>query len=105
MLKAKLIGCGSKPREINITCGDLPLVFGRAPQAGIRIDDRWTSRRHCELSEVDDVLWIYDLGSTHGTHVNGREISESALAEGDTLQIGLSTFRVSYEPAAVSQFA
>ena len=82
MFKAKLIGYGVRPREIEITSDDLPLTFGRGPQAGIRIEDRWTSRRHCELHEVDGVLWVDDLGSTHGTHVNGRETLHAPLAEG-----------------------
>ena len=101
MFKAKLIGYGVRPREIEVTSDNLPLTFGRGPQAGIRIEDRWTSRRHCELHEVDGVLWVDDLGSTHGTHVNGRETLHAPLAEGDTLQVGLSAFNVSYEPAAV----
>ncbi len=100
MFKAKLIGHGVRPREIEITASELPLVFGRGPQAGIRIEDRWTSRRHCELQEVDGVLWIDDLGSTHGTHVNGAQIVRVSLADGDTLHVGLSMFKVSYEPAA-----
>jgi len=100
MFKAKLIGYGVKPREIKIASDDLPLIFGRGPQAGVRIEDRWTSRRHCELHEVDGVLWVDDLGSTHGTHVNGRETLHAPLAEGDTLHVGLSTFKVSYQPAA-----
>ncbi len=107
MFQARLIGCGVTPREIEITSNDLPLIFGRGREAGVRIDDRWTSRRHCELHEVDGLLWVDDLGSTHGTHVNGRETMHAPLAEGDTLHVGLSAFKVSYQPAAenVSQHA
>jgi pSer/pThr/pTyr-binding forkhead associated (FHA) protein len=100
MLKAKLIVYGVKPREIEVTSDNLPLTFGRGPQAGIRVEDRWTSRRHCELHEVDGVLWVDDLGSTHGTHVNGRHTVHAALADGDMLHVGLSVFKICYEPAA-----
>jgi pSer/pThr/pTyr-binding forkhead associated (FHA) protein len=100
MLKAKLIGCGVRQREVELTSDNLPLTFGRGPQAGIRVEDRWTSRRHCELHEVDGVLWVDDLGSTHGTHVNGSQTLHAALADGDTLHVGLSAFKVRYEPAA-----
>jgi hypothetical protein len=40
------------------------------------------------------------MGSTHGAHVNGHQTLHAALADGDTLHVGLSTFEVSYEPAA-----
>ena len=46
------------------------------------------------------MLWIDDLGSTHGTHVNGRHTVHAALADGDTLHVGLSVFKICYEPAA-----
>ncbi len=99
MFQANLTAAGPQPRQIEITSENLPLVFGRSPLAGVRIEDPWTSRRHCELHLVDDVLWVEDLGSTHGTLVNGRETLHAPLADGDTLHVGLSTFRVRYEPA------
>ena len=62
--------------------------------AGVGIDDRWISRRHCELLYEAGALVVRDLSSRHGTMVNGQPISESPLADGDILQLGLTPFQV-----------
>jgi pSer/pThr/pTyr-binding forkhead associated (FHA) protein len=102
MVRARLSVSGVNAREIEVTSHDLPLVFGRGPEAGIRVNDRWTSRRHCELHEIDGALWVDDLSSTHGTHVNGRPTIHARLDDGDTLHVGLSCFTVHYLPAHVA---
>jgi pSer/pThr/pTyr-binding forkhead associated (FHA) protein len=85
------------PREIAID--QFPVELGRGQMASVRIDDRWLSRRHCRL-ELDPQggLFVRDLGSRHGTFVNGRQITESKLAPGDELCIGLSHFLAEFEP-------
>jgi pSer/pThr/pTyr-binding forkhead associated (FHA) protein len=75
----------------------LPVTVGRGSEAGIQVLDRFASRRHCEISERDGVLFVRDLGSTNGCLVNGRFASESSLRPGDELGVGLTTFVVSYE--------
>ena len=96
-VKIKLL-CASalaSPREITID--RFPIVLGRGVAVGVRIDDRWLSRRHCELASDGPVVSVRDLGSSHGTYVNGKRISAvTVLAEGDELQIGLSHFIVEY---------
>lgn len=87
----------ASPREIVVD--QFPIVLGRGQSVGLQIDDRWLSRRHCCLDLGDDgELIVRDLGSRHGTFVNGRQISESTLAPGDELCIGLSHFLADYEP-------
>jgi pSer/pThr/pTyr-binding forkhead associated (FHA) protein len=49
---------------------------------------------------VDDVLMVRDLGSKHGTFVNGRSVLEAELRPGDLLNIGITRFLVEYEPAS-----
>ncbi|MHB8901378.1 MAG: FHA domain-containing protein, partial [Thermoguttaceae bacterium] len=61
---------------------------------------RWVSRRHCQLSEVDGMIVVRDLGSTHGTYINGRKIFESSLRPDDKLTLGLTSFVASYHLAA-----
>lgn len=89
------------PREIVID--QFPIELGRSDVAGVRIDDRWLSRRHCCL-DVDDAgaLLVRDLGSRHGTFVNGQQVATSKLAPGDELCIGLSHFLADYEPDAAA---
>lgn len=68
-------------------------------EADVTIEDRWISRRHCELSERDGMLFVRDLDSTHGTFVNGRQVSEACLRPDDKLTIGLTSFAASYRTA------
>lgn len=88
----------ASPREIRIE--QFPIEMGRGTTVGVRIDDRFLSRRHCELAIVDGQLHVRDLQSRHGTLVNGKSISEVALAPGDRLQIGLSHFIVQFDGPA-----
>jgi pSer/pThr/pTyr-binding forkhead associated (FHA) protein len=82
-------------REISITC--LPVELGRGETAAVRIEDRWLSRRHCRIDDVAGSLVVRDLGSRHGTYVNGQAITECPLQPGDELCIGLSHFVAEYE--------
>lgn len=80
----------ASPREIVIE--SFPCDLGRAAEAAVRIDDRWLSRRHCRLELADGRVVVRDLGSRHGTFVNGRTVSESQLLPGDRLGLGLTHF-------------
>jgi pSer/pThr/pTyr-binding forkhead associated (FHA) protein len=82
-------------REVAIE--ELPLVIGRSCDALICLDDRWVSRRHCEIDQVDGTLVVRDLGSKHGTYVNDQRINQAVLRPGDRLNVGLSVFVASFE--------
>jgi len=86
----------ASPREITID--RFPIELGRGAVAGVRIDDRWLSRRHCELTSDGPDVVLRDLNSSHGTYVNGRRLTAAVvLQDGDKLQIGLSHFIVEYQ--------
>jgi two-component system cell cycle response regulator len=87
----------ASPREITID--RFPIELGRGNIVGVRIDDRWLSRRHCELSCDGEGVVVRDLRSSHGTYVNGQRLAAEAvtLEDGDELQIGLSHFIVEYQ--------
>ena len=86
----------ASPREI--TLDQFPVEIGRGNSAGVRIDDRWTSRRHCELQDADGRILVRDLGSRHGTFVNGQPVAEKTLLlPGDELCVGLSHFVAVYD--------
>jgi pSer/pThr/pTyr-binding forkhead associated (FHA) protein len=80
-----------------IVVEQFPVELGRGPEAGVRIDDRWLSRKHCRLAVAEGVLMVRDLSSRHGTFVNGQAISECQLLPGDELCIGLTHFLAEYE--------
>ncbi len=67
----------------------LPLRIGRGPGAGLALDkDLNVSRAHAEIYEWNGALRIRDLGSMHGTQINGIPITDQALNPGDRVAVG-----------------
>ena len=66
----------------------LPRVEGQISQL---------SRRHCkiELNPTNNIPYLIDLGSAHGTFLNGRKITKEALRPGDV--IGIGDFQFEFE--------
>lgn len=70
------------------------IIAGReAPEINL-VGDSAASRMHAALRATLDGIYLRDLNSTNGTFVNGVQVSEMSLREGDTVRIGSSTFRV-----------
>jgi pSer/pThr/pTyr-binding forkhead associated (FHA) protein len=81
----------------------LPVVLGRNAHADIWLADQWASRAHCELYDRNGMLAIRDLGSKHGTYVNGARVSDAIVRPGDNLRVGVTTLKVTYEPSPNNQ--
>ena len=64
------------------------LTIGRLPECDLVLDDPGASRQHARIRRTETGFVITDLGSTNGTLVNGRQIQEEALEDGDTVTIG-----------------
>ena len=62
--------------------------IGRGWAVEIRLDDQAVSRRHAILVNRPGGLRILDDRSANGTYVNGRRVTEAALADGDVIAIG-----------------
>lgn len=71
---------------------DSRFVIGRDEGTEIQISDAACSRRHCGLIERDGTILVKDLGSTHGTYVNGKQIQKKRLKDGDVITIGETLF-------------
>ncbi|HSM01836.1 MAG TPA: FHA domain-containing protein [Acidimicrobiia bacterium] len=66
-----------------------PIVVGRGTQVDVTLEDAFASDRHARFDTTAGNLFVHDLGSTNGTMVNGRRVTErTALAKGDAVQIG-----------------
>jgi diguanylate cyclase (GGDEF)-like protein len=63
------------------------------PIGDIAIPDTAVSREHARVEPRKDDYYVVDLGSTNGTRVNGKEVDEQILHDGDCLQVGCSIFR------------
>jgi ABC transport system ATP-binding/permease protein len=65
------------------------IVVGRAADVELVLNHPEISRRHCRLSREGDEWFIEDLGSRHGTVVNGTSLSgRRALRLGDQIRLG-----------------
>jgi len=91
---SKLIVLEPKVRKGSAYAIKSELTLGRAPTCSIGIpDDTFASQLHTRVFPGDGGVWVEDLGSTNGTHVNGGRISAPVqLAVGDRLQIGSTIF-------------
>ncbi len=80
-------------RGSRINLRDEELVLGRRSetfQPDIAFDNFLVSRRHCMLQREADTITITDLGSKHGTAVNGDPLlphEQRVLADGDTVSL------------------
>jgi diguanylate cyclase (GGDEF)-like protein len=65
------------------------MSIGRFLSADILVPESGVSRRHATITVENDKVVVEDLGSSHGTFVNGKAIAgRRALHEGDRLQVG-----------------
>ena len=66
-----------------------PVIVGRAPGADILIPTDYVSGRHARFSLMGTGLMIEDLGSTNGTLLNGRPVTNmTPCTTGDIVTIG-----------------
>jgi len=72
------------------------LLIGREKDCQLRLDSNAVSPHHCVLLLDEYALRIRDLGSKHGTLVNGSRIGkhESILQHDDTVSVDQLTFRI-----------
>ncbi len=89
-----------------LTGRTFPLRFadvsiGRALDNDVVLDSNDVSRHHVRIEPAGTLLRLIDLGSTNGSRVNGRRVSEHLLRDGDMVELGSTQllFRVG-DPAA-----
>lgn len=68
--------------------GEQPVEIGRGSTSGLQLDVDSVSRRHARVEWTGQTHKLVDLGSTNGTYVNEKRISECELSDGDRPQIG-----------------
>jgi pSer/pThr/pTyr-binding forkhead associated (FHA) protein len=77
---------GVKARKLRLS-GTLDV--GRGEDCRIRVDDTYVSAMHARLFAKDGVWFVEDLGSTNGTYLNDRRLSNAAeVHPGDVVRVG-----------------
>jgi hypothetical protein len=79
-----------------------PFRIGRAESADLRVESAEVSREHAEIVERNGMWLVRDLGSTNGTHVNGKRIQEALLTDGDIVRVAES--ELTFIASAASNF-
>jgi pSer/pThr/pTyr-binding forkhead associated (FHA) protein len=91
---------GNEPRTYELN--KPKFVVGRDNRCDIHIDNLAVSKQHCEFSLEDGHYVVRDLKSSNKTFVNGQEITEHKLADGEEIVIG--AYRMKFNnPAAAAQ--
>lgn len=66
-----------------------PLLIGRGPDAAIRLEDDYASTRHARIVRSGDQWFVEDLGSTNGTYLGSRRITQpTVISVGSQIRIG-----------------
>jgi EAL domain-containing protein (putative c-di-GMP-specific phosphodiesterase class I) len=84
-------------RRWRVPIATRPFFVGRRPGLGLTLLSDAVSGLHARIDEIDGGLRIQDLGSTNGTFLNRRRVSEAPIHEGDVLHFADLEFRIGRE--------
>jgi sigma-B regulation protein RsbU (phosphoserine phosphatase) len=76
-------------------------VLGRQHDSTICLSGNAVSRHHAQILRQGGDYFVEDLGSSNGTFVNGEQIQQATLADGDKLDLGGKVLRVRVEKPKV----
>ncbi|HTZ82541.1 MAG TPA: SpoIIE family protein phosphatase [Candidatus Acidoferrales bacterium] len=72
----------------NIVLNRTPFTVGRKVDKDLVIADPRVSRDHAQIMQEGLDFFLVDLGSKHGTFVNGERVQKQKLERGDRLEFG-----------------
>jgi len=84
---------GRKP----IVARSLPVTVTRPHRESFSLEVCTVSERHCEIREENGLLVVQDLGSRHGTFVNGKRVTRAYIWPGDALTVGTNSYLVGFD--------
>ncbi len=84
-------------KVLTCTPGHPFAILGRAPHAGVRLDDPSVSQSHAYLQIVDGLPYVIDLGSRTGVLWDDGNQGRGWVHPGQTLQIGIFEVQITCE--------
>lgn len=94
--------------QFNIRRNDL--TIGRSSSADIMIKDKKISRSHANIKVIyspekkKNIYHLFDLGSTNHVYVNGKQIQDHLLEDGDKIQIGDTILKFAIQDKIEAKF-
>ncbi|HTU31814.1 MAG TPA: DUF3662 and FHA domain-containing protein [Solirubrobacteraceae bacterium] len=77
---------------------DSGVTLGRSRSSDVMVDDPNVSRAHAEVRAHGSTWVLTDLGSTNGTRLNGRRVTQAeVLGPGDQIEVGTTTLTFDLE--------
>jgi len=76
-----------------VEIGEQALSVGRMPECDVALSDSNVSRKHAEIRRQGAGFVVVDLGSTNGTRVNGAQVKQRLLNNGDEITVGSTRLR------------
>ena len=98
---ATLTGMSEEVKGTHVEVADDKITIGRGSDNTILVDNSSVSSYHCEVYKEGQVYRVKDLGSTNGTRVNNKGITEYKLRPKDILQVGSAEFMFDAAPGEV----
>jgi pSer/pThr/pTyr-binding forkhead associated (FHA) protein len=81
----------------------LLVLVGSSPECRVRIAGTDGSRFHCSLVSTRQGAWVVDLLGRGGVFLNGMQVRQAQLEEGDVLRIGDVSIRVRYDEPSLPE--
>lgn len=102
-MSASLVVVHIDGRQSEVPLNKPVYVLGRATDCSLRIPSSKVSRHHCEVTANDGKVAVRDLGSSNGTYVNRRRVTQTELAAGDMVCVGdfIFVLRIDGKPSVV----
>jgi transcriptional regulator with PAS, ATPase and Fis domain len=89
-----VVESGTRPIVFLLTPDLNEMIAGSLPDNSIYLPFKGISRQHFSVFRKNQHWYIRDLGSTNGTLVNGKKITEVQIRPGDVIQAGTLSIHV-----------
>jgi len=85
---ASLVVIDPNGHRSRVAIDPLPFRIGRQPESNLIVRDSRVSRAHARIVVENGEYLLEDLGSRHGTFLNGKRIERQVLANSDKIEFG-----------------
>ena len=99
-----LEGFNAQGERWQIPLHTFPFRVGRLRSNDLCLSFSGVSRRHAEIHQAEQQLWLRECGSTNGTFVNHNRVEkQSALKHGDIIRFGFLEFYLCHEVELIDE--